>query len=109
MDLERWSSRYSPTCIVQWAHARRMFDGIINTASTAGAPAILTFPLVDRVEAGPGHDEIVGRSSRLDSNSPLNRLERDSEICSIDASTRKVPGVLVQAGVRSRRGSSRKT
>ena len=31
--------------IEQWAHARKRFDGIIGTARTAGAPAILTFPL----------------------------------------------------------------
>jgi DNA-binding CsgD family transcriptional regulator len=31
--------------IEQWAHARKMFDRIIGAARTAGAPAILTFPL----------------------------------------------------------------
>jgi DNA-binding CsgD family transcriptional regulator len=29
----------------RWAHARRMFDRIISAARTAGAPAVLTFPL----------------------------------------------------------------
>jgi len=31
--------------IEQWAHARKMFDRIISAARTAGAPAVLTFPL----------------------------------------------------------------
>ena len=31
--------------IEQWAHARKMFDRIIGAARTAGAPAVLAFPL----------------------------------------------------------------
>jgi DNA-binding CsgD family transcriptional regulator len=31
--------------IEQWAHARKVFDRIIGAARTAGAPAVLTFPL----------------------------------------------------------------
>jgi hypothetical protein len=72
--------------IEQCTYARRMFDGIISTAGTAGAPTILTFSwsfgLSRRGRAPPRQDR-SGAPRPLSPPNSLLRLGKRSNIGSL--------------------------